>query len=180
MYRRLRDAYRTNLKTRPILTKCIVTGGLYCAGDIFAQKVVPLFTKQESKPFDYARLIRFSAFGLCLLGPYLHLYFNFLERLIKSPGTKGIVLKVLFDQTVGAGVFCVGFTTYNTLSQGGSFLDVQNELKTTFWRILQANWKVWPLVNAITFGFIPLEHRVLFVNCVAFFWSILLSSIVAK
>lgn len=157
----------------------ITTGALYGAGDIFAQTVTPLITKKESK-FDYNRLLRLTFFGFGLLGPYLHYYFILLEKFIPIPGNKGVFARLLFDQTFGAIIFCFSFTSYNCLSQGKGFKQIEKDLRANLWNVLKANWMVWPLVNFITFKFIPMEQRVLFVNLVAFFWSALLSFLVSK
>jgi protein Mpv17 len=45
---------------------------------------------------------------------------------------------------------------------------------------LFAGWKVWPLVNCITFGVIPVTQRILFVNSVALFWISFLSFVSNK
>jgi hypothetical protein len=41
--------------------------------------------------------------------------------------------------------------------------------------LVQLNgWKVWPVAALINYKFVPLQFRVLFINCVALGWSIFL------
>lgn len=40
----------------------------------------------------------------------------------------------------------------------------------------QANYKLWPLANAINFSLVPLKLRVLFANVVSVFWNMYLSA----
>lgn len=42
---------------------------------------------------------------------------------------------------------------------------------------VQANWKLWPLANFISFAFVPLELRVLFGNVVSVGWSVYVSAV---
>ena len=45
--------------------------------------------------------------------------------------------------------------------------DPKEKLRGTYWEALKKNWMVWPLVQAVNFRFVPLEHRVLVVNVVS-------------
>lgn len=96
-------AYGDALIKRPLLTKSVTTCIIYGAGDSFAQ----LLTKGE-KPFDYLRMIRQGAFGLCLLGPFYHKYFGIVDFIVPIKGTTGVFAKLLFDQTIGASLIITG------------------------------------------------------------------------
>ena len=41
---------------------------------------------------------------------------------------------------------------------------------------LKYNWTVWPLIHVVTFAAIPLEYRMLWVNCANLAWNTFLSS----
>lgn len=45
--------------------------------------------------------------------------------------------------------------------------DPREKLESTYWEALKKNWMVWPVVQAVNFKFVPLEHRVLVVNVVS-------------
>ena len=122
-------------ETNPLATKMITTGGIYFAGEVTGQFVQKKIKKKEKK-FDYKNLIRMTFFGTVILAPYLHYYFKGLDKLITLPGNKGIFGKLLFDQTVGSSIFCVGFPTYLTLTRGGSLQEVKNYLKENFFKIV--------------------------------------------
>jgi len=142
--------------------------------------------------FDWYRLARMSFFGFCIFGPYLNFYFIALERLVPSTLRFANLRKLFVDQPVGASIFCLGFITYNTLApkivngsssssselgmgMGSTWINVKEAIRFDFWKMLKANWTVWPAVNFITFRFIPFDYRVAFVNIVSLFWSCLLS-----
>lgn len=45
--------------------------------------------------------------------------------------------------------------------------DPKEKLGKSYWQGLKANYMVWPVVQAINFKLVPLEHRVLVVNIVS-------------
>jgi protein Mpv17 len=40
---------------------------------------------------------------------------------------------------------------------------------------LQAGWKLWPFAHLITYGLVPVEQRLLWVDCVEILWVTILS-----
>lgn len=41
---------------------------------------------------------------------------------------------------------------------------------------LQAGWKLWPFAHLVTYGVIPVEQRLLWVDCVELIWVTILST----
>ena len=61
------------------------------------------------------------------------------------------------------------------LLEGKSIEGVQKQLDADYKDTMLANWKLWVPATAVNIGFCPPIFRVLFLNCVFFFWSIFLS-----
>ncbi|KAF7805908.1 protein Mpv17 [Senna tora] len=40
----------------------------------------------------------------------------------------------------------------------------------------QAGWKLWPFAHLVTYGVIPVEQRLLWVDCVELIWVTILST----
>ena len=40
---------------------------------------------------------------------------------------------------------------------------------------MQAGWKLWPFAHLITYGLVPVEQRLLWVDCVEILWVTILS-----
>lgn len=40
---------------------------------------------------------------------------------------------------------------------------------------LQAGWKLWPFAHLVTYGLVPVEQRLLWVDCVEIVWVTILS-----
>ncbi|KAI4383311.1 hypothetical protein MLD38_009163 [Melastoma candidum] len=64
---------------------------------------------------------------------------------------------------------------------GGLFLqkasNIVSELKATFWPMLTVCWwKLWPFAHLVTYGVIPVEQRLLWVDCVELIWVTILST----
>ncbi|KAF3522109.1 hypothetical protein F2Q69_00046924 [Brassica cretica] len=41
---------------------------------------------------------------------------------------------------------------------------------------MQAGWKLWPFAHLITYGLVPVEQRLLWVDCVELIWVTILST----
>lgn len=48
-------------------------------------------------------------------------------------------------------------------------------VRNSWWDLLKAGWRLWPLVHIFTYGVIPVEHRLLFVDSVELAWVSILS-----
>jgi hypothetical protein len=48
-------------------------------------------------------------------------------------------------------------------------------VKATWWDLLKAGWRLWPMVHLFTYGVIPVQHRLLFVDSVELLWVSILS-----
>nr|CAB3494082.1 unnamed protein product [Digitaria exilis] len=57
----------------------------------------------------------------------------------------------------------VGFTLHGSLSH-------------YYYHICEAGWKLWPFAHLITYGVIPVEQRLLWVDCVELVWVTILST----
>ena len=42
--------------------------------------------------------------------------------------------------------------------------------------LLQAGWKLWPFAHLVTYGVVPVEQRLLWVDCVELVWVTILST----
>lgn len=58
--------------------------------------------------------------------------------------------------------------------EGGS---VSDKLDKNYKNALTTNYMVWPFVQTVNFKFIPLDHRVLFVNIISIGWNCYLSAL---
>lgn len=52
---------------------------------------------------------------------------------------------------------------------------IAKTVKSSWWDLLKAGWRLWPLVHVVTYGIIPVQHRLLFVDAVELVWVSILS-----
>uniref|UniRef100_A0A7I4AFN1 Uncharacterized protein n=1 Tax=Physcomitrium patens TaxID=3218 RepID=A0A7I4AFN1_PHYPA len=88
-----RNWYTKVLIEHPIKTKAITLGILNCVGDIFTQLYV-----EKSGGLDYRRVASMTTFGLFIVGPTLHYWYSFLNRVVKASGPKGVAIRLVLDQ----------------------------------------------------------------------------------
>ncbi|CAN0914944.1 Peroxisomal membrane protein 2 [Linum grandiflorum] len=165
-------AYEQALKSNPVLAKMAISGIVYSIGDWIAQccEGKPLFE------FDRTRMFRSGLVGFTLHGSLSHYYYQFCEALIPYQDWWVVPAKVAFDQTVWAAIWnsiyfvALGFLRFESPS------NIFRELKATFRPMLTAGWKLWPFAHVITYGVIPLEQRLLWVDCVELIWVTILST----
>ncbi|OMO55132.1 Mpv17/PMP22 [Corchorus capsularis] len=165
-------AYEQALKANPVLAKMAISGIVYSIGDWIAQcyEGKPLFD------FDRTRMFRSGLVGFTLHGSLSHYYYQFCEDLFPFDDWWVVPAKVVFDQTVWAAIWnsiyyvALGFLRFE------SFDNIFRELKATFWPMLTAGWKLWPFAHVITYGVIPVEQRLLWVDCVELIWVTILST----
>lgn len=165
-------AYEEALKANPVLAKMVISGVVYSVGDWIAQcfEGKPLFE------FDRARMFRSGLVGFTLHGSLSHYYYQFCEELFPFQDWWVVPVKVIFDQTVWAAVWNSIYFTVLGFLRFESPVNIFNELKATFLPMLTAGWKLWPFAHLITYGVVPVEQRLLWVDCVELIWVTILST----
>lgn len=165
-------AYEEALKANPVLAKMVISGIVYSLGDWIAQCY-------EGKPlldFDRTRMFRSGLVGFLLHGSLSHYYYQFCEALFPFNAWWVVPAKVAFDQTIWASLWnsiyylVLGFLRFESPTT------IFSELQSTYWPMLTAGWKLWPFAHLITYGVIPVEQRLLWVDCVELVWVTILST----
>uniref|UniRef100_A0A7S2W2E8 Peroxisomal membrane protein MPV17 n=1 Tax=Eucampia antarctica TaxID=49252 RepID=A0A7S2W2E8_9STRA len=173
-------SYNHALETDPLLTKSITAGVILGAADLAGQALERSQKKEgeESSSVDLARAVRFAFFGLVLQAPWNHFYYQLLDGALPptaDPFTTTTGIKVAIDQFVQAPVFTVLIFYFLGLLEGKTMESVKQQLDNDYKDTMIANWKLWVPATAVNIAFCPPLLRVLFLNCVFFFWSIFLS-----
>ncbi|KAH1218488.1 Protein SYM1 [Glycine max] len=166
------SAYEEALKTNPVLAKMMISGIVYSLGDWIAQCV-------EGKPlfeFDRARMFRSGLVGFTLHGSLSHFYYQFCEELFPYKEWWVVPAKVAFDQTAWSALWNSIYYTVVALLRLDPPMSILNELKATFFPMLTAGWKLWPFAHLITYGVIPVEQRLLWVDTIELIWVTILST----
>ena len=176
-------AYDALLKRRPLPTKCVSSGTASAVGDALAQTIV-------GNTYDPRRTLVFAAIGVFYFAPLLHLWYKALNSLERRGVSSGrftrrqvIFLQLLMNQSIGAmcanGGFFYAYAAFDRWLPGGGNAPIletaSRAFHRKFWRIMKANWVVWPLPSFVNLALVPLDYRVLFMNCFAVVWKCVLS-----
>ncbi|CAM8888168.1 unnamed protein product [Rhodiola kirilowii] len=87
-----------------------------------------------------------------------------------------VPVKVAFDQTIWSAIWnSIYFTLLGVLRLENP-VSIFKELKATFFPMLTAGWKLWPFAHLITYGVVPVEQRLLWVDCVELIWVTILAT----
>ena len=161
---------------RPVITKIATAGTLFGVGDVVCQKIERTLKGDPNRPFDFKRNVRFSLFGAFGCGPLFHLHFTkVLPWLVPNVDTKGLLLKVLIDQTAWASSFtCYIYFCLSKL-EGKSNTEAVNNARNLLWPTLLTNWTVWPAVQLFNFKLVPIQYQMVVVQIVAIFWNAYIS-----
>lgn len=160
--------YLRALEKRPFVTQVSSTAILMASGDVIAQFAVE---KKGIQNYEPSRTVRFFGFGIFVGGPILRTWYIILDKVYKGTGTLVAAKKLATDQLCFAPAFLTVFVSVMGLLRGDSQGEIKDKLKRDFKPILITNYKIWPLVQAINFYFVPLQHRIIVVNFVALGWN---------
>lgn len=166
--------YNNLLKKRPFVTNALTTGFLFGTGDYLAQQIALSNEKQNN--YDHLRSLRAVIYGGIVFAPLGDKWYKVLAR-VKAPNFESstlinTVLRVGLDQAVFAPF--VGIPLYYslmTLMEGGDREVIEKKIKNNWWNTLKTNWLVWPAAQALNFGLVPVQFRLLVVNVVSIGWN---------
>ena len=180
--------YLTSCIEKPFLTNAISSGTIAALGDVIAQNI----EGSPTKAFSPTRVATFFFCNLFFTGPFIHLWYTFLnvvgqrmEKRFEVSKLKKTVTQVFLDQTLGIFVFFPlyiyvydMFDSVIRLHRLPSWSQGTEKCKKHLGKIILTQYRVFPISNMINFGLIPYELRVLFTSTVSLFWNIYLCSVV--
>ncbi|KAF3446567.1 hypothetical protein FNV43_RR11747 [Rhamnella rubrinervis] len=106
--------YLGKLQSRPIITKSVSSSLIYAAADITSQMI----TSTASGSFDLIRTSRMSTYGLLILGPSQHMWFNFVSKIFPKRDVLTTLKKIFMGQAIFGPCIASSFFSYNAGLQG--------------------------------------------------------------
>lgn len=166
---RLLSFLQQQIATHPLRTQMCIAGTISGCGDCFAQYMA------NNKQWDKWRTARFSFLSSCFMAPTLFKWFRVLENV--RGGSRSLLLakKLCIDQLCFSPFFNAAILFNLRFLQHQSVEKSYELLKEDWFNIYTTSLKVWPLVQAVNFCFVPLNYRVILNQIVAFFWNSYLS-----
>ncbi|KAJ9157229.1 hypothetical protein NKR23_g9 [Pleurostoma richardsiae] len=82
--------------------------------------------------------------------------------------------------TLGAIVNTAAFLVLMGMMKRQTVAQIGYNLRTETVPIIVAGYKIWPLASIVSFGFVPVDRRIVFLNCIGLLWGIYMSMVAAR
>lgn len=169
--------YDNAVNSNPMLTKACISGVVYTLGDCSAQ----VYEGRSLDAFDRARILRSGLCGFIAHGPLSHLYYQNLDYLfssvlqVDSQSAYLPFIKLGIDQTIWSLFWNSLYYVLLGIFKFESPAVIIQTVRSSWWDLLKAGWRLWPFAHVITYGVIPVQHRLLWVDAVELVWVTILS-----
>ncbi|XP_047315442.1 PXMP2/4 family protein 4-like [Impatiens glandulifera] len=161
--------YLGMVKTRPVLTKSVTSALIYAAADLTSQTLI------STETYDVVRTLRMGVYGLLILGPTLHYWFNFMSRILPKRDMITTFKKMFLGQAVYGPCMTVVFFSTNAALQGESRGEIISRLKRDVVPTMLSGIMYWPFCDFLTFKFFPVHLQPLVSNSFSYLWTIYLT-----
>ncbi len=173
-------SYSAVLEQSPLSTKAITSATVYTIGDMISQG-----TEGKSiGEIDRLRVLRSLLAGLIGHGPLSHVWFdwseNIFENVMHLHGWFGTVIKVAIDQTTWGPFWNNTYILLLGLMKFDKLENIFSEMKRTTIPLIVSGLKLWPLAHCVTYGLVPVENRLLWVDLVEIIWVTILATAAAS
>ncbi|XP_054149420.1 protein Mpv17 [Melozone crissalis] len=160
------------LARRPGAAQALTAGALMGAGDVIAQQLVE---QRGLHGHQCPRTLKMMGIGFCFVGPVVGSWYRILDWLIPGNTKVVAVKKVILDQGGFAPCFLGCFLAVTGATNGLSLQENWAKIQQDYLDALVTNYCIWPPVQIANFYFVPLQHRLAVVQCVAIVWNCYLS-----
>lgn len=172
-------SYSSVLEASPVSTKAVTSATVYTIGDMISQGTEGKSIGEIDRP----RVIRSLLAGLIGHGPLSHLWYNFSDNIFENvmhlQGWGGTAIKVAIDQTTWGPFWNNTYILLLGIMKWDKPANIFDEMKRTTIPLVVSGLKLWPLAHCVTYGLIPLENRLLWVDLVEIIWVTILSTAAA-
>ncbi|KAH7282636.1 hypothetical protein KP509_35G041200 [Ceratopteris richardii] len=115
------------------------------------------------------------AAGLLLSGPSLHFWFNLMSATFPTRDIASTLKKMALGQIVYGPTFNTVFFSLNAYLQGETTPEVIARLKRDLLPALKGGLIYWPLIDFLTYRYVPVHLQPLVNNSFAYLWTIYLT-----
>jgi len=155
---------------RPFMSNLATMGLFAVMGDVVMQHL-----EGNGDAYDFERTARFALFRVGYSAPFYTVWYALLARVVPPvPVARAAVLKAALDNAVATPAQHVALFACQAAWEGQAHEAVARCMGTLP-RSLPASWAFWVPVQLVTFGVVPAEFRVAWINTVSLGWNAILS-----
>ncbi|CAL5385482.1 unnamed protein product [Camellia sinensis] len=163
--------YLGKLDSRPILTKAITSSLIYMVADLTSQMI----TLPPSGSFDSMRSLRMAGFGMLIVGPSQHMWFNFVAKILPKRDVITTLKKMITGQVLYGPCVNGSFFSFNAALQGESGTEIVARLNRDLLPTLINGLMFWPICDFLTYKVIPVHLQPLINSSFSYIWTIYLT-----
>jgi protein Mpv17 len=118
--------------------------------------------------------------GLIGHGPMSHVWYNVCDDMfvqqLHMVAWWSFLPKIAIDQTLWSPIWNNSYILLVGLMKLESLPQIWDQMKRTTVPLIVSGLKLWPAAHVITYGFIPIENRLLWVDMVEILWVVILAT----
>lgn len=168
--------YTNVLENSPVITKAVTSATVYTIGDLIAQKSVGTSMEELDRP----RILRSLLAGLIGHGPMSHVWYDvseyFFNDIFGWTEWWGFIPKVIVDQALWGPLWNNTYIILLGLMKMDHWETIWSDVKRTTIPLIISGLKLWPLAHCVTYGLVPVENRLLWVDLVEIIWVVILAT----
>ncbi|KAL3816155.1 hypothetical protein ACHAXA_001642 [Cyclostephanos tholiformis] len=170
-------SYSRLLDASPVRTKAITSATVYALGDVLSQRSAGASMGE----LDRWRVMRSLIAGLIGHGPMSHLWYDLSEDffddvLRMDRAWWDFVPRVILDQAVFGPIWNNTYVLLLGIMQFHKPRRIWDDMRRTTIPLILSGLKLWPFVHIVTYGLVPIENRLLWVDAVEIVWVTILAS----
>ena len=169
-------SYSAILDKAPVYTKAVTSATVYTIGDFISQRT----EGKEIGDLDRGRITRSLLAGLIGHGPLSHVWYDWSEGVFNDvfhwTQWWSFIPKVGIDQLLWGPFWNNTYIVLLGLMKLEKPGVIWNDIKRTTIPLVVSGLKLWPLAHCVTYGLMPVQYRLVWVDLVEILWVTILAT----
>lgn len=173
--RRTLRLYQRQLHLHPLVSRAITAGVIFVIADFLSQLLNTPRNKSLIDVFSMQRLLRYSFYGLTLMGPFLYVWYMAMHAYGPEDDLRGSLIKCVFEQVTLEPVCIAMYIVYDGIICRKGARAVKRSIIGCFVPLWVKNAIFWLPANFANYYIGTPDLRVVFANLCSLFWNVYFS-----